>query len=308
MKHRKRFVLIPMILVGAVVLLPSLAAAPERDTCFDQCMDDEGNCDMCCEICGVGDENWRTGCLATCNPAIDMEKYVSVDDGYTWHDADTPQGPEVLLGSETVWFKFIVTNDGDVVLSNVTLSDSDFDAVIASVCTVPSELNIGESFECVIGPFVAIECQHTNTATATGDYGGQPSSDSDHAHYLGSPCEVPVELAFFGARADGGSILLTWTTGSETENLGYNVYRCLTKDGKYEKLTAELIEGAGSSRTTQTYQFIDEDVQVGKAYFYKLEQIDFDGAKKMHGPVAVTVSKTTAVEPSTWGLIKSLLK
>ena len=63
------------------------------------------------------------------DPSIDIEKYVSVDDGNTWQDADTPPGPEVLAGSETVWFRFIVTNDGDVSLTNVTLSDTDFEVV-----------------------------------------------------------------------------------------------------------------------------------------------------------------------------------
>ncbi|MEE9615573.1 MAG: thrombospondin type 3 repeat-containing protein, partial [Anaerolineae bacterium] len=120
------------------------------------------------------------------SPSIDVEKYVSVDDQATWHDADSPPGPEAAAGSETVWFRFIVTNDGDVTLTNVTLSDSDFDAAIAAQCTVPAELEADESFECVIGPFVAIEGQHVNTATATGDYDGQTYSDTDHARYFGS--------------------------------------------------------------------------------------------------------------------------
>jgi hypothetical protein len=105
-----------------------------------------------------------------------------------------------------------------------------------------------------------------------------------------------------------GIITLSWATGSETENLGYHIYRGLTEDGPYEKLTAELIEGAGSSRTIQTYQFVDQTVQDTKRYFYKLEQIDFDGTRKMHGPVAVVMEWETAVQPSTWGAVKVLLQ
>ncbi|MCK4471698.1 MAG: Ig-like domain-containing protein, partial [Anaerolineae bacterium] len=124
-------------------------------------------------------------------PSIDIEKYVSVDDQATWHDADALPGPEVLAGSETVWFRFVVTNDGDVALTDVTLSDSDFDAEIASQCTVPDELAPGESFECLIGPFVAIEGQHVNTGTATGDYDGETYSDEDDANYFGTVPEPP---------------------------------------------------------------------------------------------------------------------
>ena len=119
---------------------------------------------------------------------------------------------------------------------------------------------------------------------------------------------VPVELSTFEVTIGEGAILLTWTTGSETENLGYHIYRCLTIDGEYEKLTLELIEGAGSSRTTQAYKFIDQDVQDGATYFYILEQVNFDGMKTMYGPVTVSVGKETAVQPSTWGAVKALLK
>jgi uncharacterized repeat protein (TIGR01451 family) len=120
------------------------------------------------------------------NPSIDIEKYVSVDDQATWHDADDPPGPEVLAGSNTVWFKLVVTNDGDVALTNVTLNDTDFDAAIGAQCTVPIELEAGNSFECVFGPFVAIEGQHVNTATAKGDHDGQTYNDNDRAKYFGN--------------------------------------------------------------------------------------------------------------------------
>jgi hypothetical protein len=124
-------------------------------------------------------------------PSIDIEKYVSVDDQDTWHDADSPPGPEVVAGGETVWFKFVVTNDGNVALTNVTLSDSAFDAQIASQCAVPDELAPDASFECIIGPFEAIEGQHVNTGTATGDYCGQTHSDTDRAKYYGYVPTVP---------------------------------------------------------------------------------------------------------------------
>jgi hypothetical protein len=120
------------------------------------------------------------------NPSIDIEKYVSVDDQGTWHDADTPPGPGVSAGSETVWFRFVVTNDGDVPLTNVTLSDSDFGAAIADQCAVPYIFAPGESFECVIGPFVAVVGQHVNTATVTGDYGKGTCGDTDRAKYFGT--------------------------------------------------------------------------------------------------------------------------
>ena len=53
-------------------------------------------------------------------PAIDVEKYVSVDGGLTWLDADSPTGPYLNNGTAPQ-FKFVVTNTGNVALANVSL-------------------------------------------------------------------------------------------------------------------------------------------------------------------------------------------
>jgi hypothetical protein len=119
---------------------------------------------------------------------------------------------------------------------------------------------------------------------------------------------IPVELTSFTARAGDGIVTLNWTTQSETENLGYHVYRSMAKAGEYERITATRIEGAGSSRTTRTYRFVDQDVQPGKTYFYKVEQIDFTGQSEKYGPIEVTLGKATAVQRSTWGSVKSAIK
>ena len=59
-------------------------------------------------------------------PAIDVEKLVSVDGGTSWVDADTATGPYLASGTSPQ-FKFVVTNTGNVSLSSISLTDSDFD-------------------------------------------------------------------------------------------------------------------------------------------------------------------------------------
>ena len=115
------------------------------------------------------------------NPSIDVEKYVSVDGQVTWEDADSAPGPAVLEG-EGVYFKFVVTNTGNVQLSNISLSDNDFDT---SSCTVTDPLAVGGSFVCMIGPESAVVGQHTDTATAKGDRNEVTYDDSDDANYFG---------------------------------------------------------------------------------------------------------------------------
>ncbi|SDM86299.1 hypothetical protein SAMN05660860_03304 [Geoalkalibacter ferrihydriticus] len=81
-----------------------------------------------------------------------------------------------------MFFRYVVTNDGPVTLTNLTLTDNVFST---SSCIIPATLAPGQSFECVIGPFEAMAGQHTNTATATGQYQGMTVMDSDNANYYG---------------------------------------------------------------------------------------------------------------------------
>ncbi len=113
-------------------------------------------------------------------PAIDVEKLVSVDLGTTWEDADSPTGPDAIAG-EPVQFKFIITNAGNVDLSSITLSDTDLSL---PACTTPGTLAAGSFYECVV-EIPATLGQHTNTATATGEYNGLVYTDSDNANYHG---------------------------------------------------------------------------------------------------------------------------
>ncbi len=112
------------------------------------------------------------------NPSIDVEKYVSLDNGTNWVDADDPTGPGMICYTYDPQFKFVVTNTGNVDLTGISLTDSEFDL---SDCTVPP-LAVGASFECfVTDPWEKV--QHTDTANATVNFGGQTYSDTDDANY-----------------------------------------------------------------------------------------------------------------------------
>ena len=118
--------------------------------------------------------------IAQSKPAIDVEKLVSVDGQTTWQDADAPTGPLTTVGS-SVYFKFIVTNTGNVPLSDVTLDDNVYD--LSGCAAIPEPLAVGASYTCTYGPVTAPFGQHKNTATATGRYDGVTVADTDDAHY-----------------------------------------------------------------------------------------------------------------------------
>jgi uncharacterized repeat protein (TIGR01451 family) len=128
---------------------------------------------------------------------IDVEKLVTVD-GATWYDADDPTGPEADVGSD-VTFRFVVTNTGELTLTNVSLTDTDFDL---SGCSVVDPLVPGASFTCDHGPVSAEAGQHANTATASGDYEDETYSDTDDAHYFGAQREYAFDKFINGEDAD----------------------------------------------------------------------------------------------------------
>ena len=146
-------------------------------------------------------------------PRIDLEKLVSVDNQATFVDADAPTGPSTIPGA-SVFFRLVVTNDGDEPLTNVTLSDTDFDT---TACGIPGTLAPGASFTCVLGPHAAVSGQHSNTAivNAQGQTSGAAVSDADPAHYvapMGPPLTIPTMSQWGIVLLSGLLGLLAFTT------------------------------------------------------------------------------------------------
>jgi len=127
-------------------------------------------------------------------PAVDIEKFVSVDGGSVWHDADTAPGPRVAVEHD-VLFKLVVTNNGTIALTAIALADPGF---ALTGCVAPAQLEPGDGFECVLGPSPAVEGQQQNAATVTALAGDQQVSDSDAAFYLGGKADLPVVIVIEG--------------------------------------------------------------------------------------------------------------
>lgn len=112
------------------------------------------------------------------------------------------------------------------------------------------------------------------------------------------PLEVPVELSAFNATVNGNTVLLQWQTQSETENLGFHLYRSDSENGVFTQITSELINGAGNSSSAHQYSYVDRDVTIGQSFYYQLVDISNNGMMMWHGPVAANViePKTTRLE------------
>lgn len=76
-----------------------------------------------------------------------------------------------------------------------------------------------------------------------------------------------------------------WTTASEEENFGYDVYRGLSEKGPFVKLTKQPILGNGTTDETHKYEFADDSIDPCKDYWYYVESIASDGTREKFTPV-----------------------
>ena len=52
--------------------------------------------------------------------------------------------------------------------------------------------------------------------------------------------QLPVSLSFFRATLESNEVVIRWTTESETDNAGFNILRCHTKDGEYKQINTAV--------------------------------------------------------------------
>ncbi len=117
------------------------------------------------------------------------------------------------------------------------------------------------------------------------------------AGYAGTD-DTYIELVSFEAKSRGRNILVTWETGTEIDNAGFNLYRVEAGDRTTpEKINDRLIPAKGSPAAGACYEFVDADVRPGITYSYYLVDIETSGKTTRHGPVSARVSIRPIVVP-----------
>ncbi|MCD4819331.1 MAG: right-handed parallel beta-helix repeat-containing protein [Candidatus Cloacimonetes bacterium] len=130
----------------------------------------------------------------------------------------------------------------------------------------------------------------------TTGYGGNSSAWTENTGGSGSPGEendtpLPITLSSFTAQMVGGTSTLMWTTASETNNSGWNVYRSLSEIySQAEKINQEIIQGAGSSSEPTDYIFEDKSIlEYDMTYHYWIESKEYSGSTQLFGPISLYV-------------------
>ena len=108
-----------------------------------------------------------------------------------------------------------------------------------------------------------------------------PNSDDvsrDLSAEFSATWEVPVvaELASFtGTVTPSDQVLLQWNVASQSNNLGWEVYR--SADNVAFERIGELVSGDGTTDAFKSYRFTDSDPLQAEVLHYYLKQIDLDG-------------------------------
>ena len=145
----------------------------------------------------------------------------------------------------------------------------------------------------------------SRTALIDHVYYGHTDDTSTPGQTVGQP--LPVSLSFFRPELEDGEIVIRWTTESELDNAGFNIYRSDARDGEFKKVNAALIQGNGTTGERSTYKWVDESAKPGAVYYYQIEDVSFAGERqtlattRLKGLISAKNKATTI-----WGEIKEV--
>ncbi len=222
--------------------------------------------------------------------------------------------PEPVLQNATLTYTVTVTNNGPQTATGVVVVDT-LPSQVTYVSAVATGIGIcsqtGGVVTCTYATMISGDVE-TITITVTA---ATPSLAlntavvnsttpdpilSNNTATFTSTIEFPnaVRLNSFTAVQNGSGVLLSWKSGGEMHNLGYNVYR--DSGGAKVLVNPSLIAGSAllmrevlEQHAAKTYGWLDRSPVNGSVYW--LEDVDLNGTRTMHGPVTVDSASSSSV-------------
>jgi len=102
-----------------------------------------------------------------------------------------------------------------------------------------------------------------------------------------TPTNVLISSFTAGVGQDG--ILTNWTTETEPNCAGFNLFRSREENENYIKLNEILIPVKGDATTGATYSYLDKPESVGN-YYYKLQSVSLEGNTYFYDPIFVALT------------------
>jgi hypothetical protein len=133
-------------------------------------------------------------------------------------------------------------------------------------------------------------------AACAGSGGSDPAVTVPEAASAPTPAAAPGEAAGPAATPvpeEPPFNRLKWSTASEVDNFGFDIYRSTSEDGPFERLTSRPIPGAGTVDEPRYYEYRDTSIDLGVEYFYYVESISVDGIREKFSPIIRAPAKGT---------------
>ncbi|MBN1999555.1 DUF11 domain-containing protein [candidate division KSB1 bacterium] len=208
---------------------------------------------------------------------------------------------EYAQPADTLLYNILVTNNGPDSAVNVEVID-DVPPGLIFIDAVPPQNSGPNPLVWIIAELDSGETVHISfRARATDQHLGGIDNNvfvssenrdpdlSNNSAAAQTHILIPVELTSFTAKETASGILLEWVTQSESEVMGFNVYRSENYAGPYLQLNKSIIPAAGNSQTEQKYSYTDKSNREGnKEYYYKLADVSFEGEMTFHDPVSLS--------------------
>ncbi|MGD0758118.1 MAG: C25 family cysteine peptidase [Candidatus Sulfotelmatobacter sp.] len=232
--------------------------------------------------------------------------------------------PNPVSQGETLTYTLVVTNNGPASATTVTVADTLPTAVtyLSVTTTTGTCSEAGGTVTCLLGTMANAGTATitvltiagtpgvvSNTATVTADQTDPNTANNSSTQTETIAAPTSIQLQAFAARPGtdrngANRVLLTWKTGGEANNLGFNIYREL--NGNRVRLNSSLIAGSAlwmsgalPKHSGKSYKWIDPYASSAGAEYW-LEDVDVNGTRTMHGPVSVDDAATaSSSDPST---------
>ena len=195
--------------------------------------------------------------------------------------ANAPSNTDGIAETNASTYRVVLRATGSF---SFTEADVRFGTSALEGITDASDVTVYRRDAAGTGPFA--EVSGVQFDPATGDLIATVTSFSEFV--LASDTNpLPVELSAFSASAAGEAVQLSWTTASETGNAGFAVER--STDGAL--FTAVGFEpGGGTTTKARRYRFVDDNLPFTDVAYYRLKQVDLDGAFEYSDVVTVALT------------------
>jgi len=143
------------------------------------------------------------------------------------------------------------------------------------------------------GYSVALNSNFAVFGSLLADLNSYTDAGSMYIYETGVDLSLPVELISFEATNLVNYVELTWTTESEIENLGFIILKSKANEENYQEIASykddKNLIGQGNSSYKTSYRFIDSEVNEKEVYWYKLQDVSYNGIITEYSAVKIYI-------------------